>query len=139
MVGIINGLGKQSFSLITSAAGYIITIGFIWFGVPVYGMDAYIWGSIISIAVTVILNLCFIIKTTGLAVNLRNWVLKPSVIAVACIPTYFLTEYFPINNEFLHLAVSGSFVCLTVLVLVATMFRKQKWGEMIWLKIQRKK
>lgn len=139
MVGIINGLGKQSFSLITSAAGYIITIGFIWFGVPVYGIDAYIWGSIISIALTVFLNLCFIIKTTGLAVDLRNWVLKPSVVAGACIPAYLFTEYFPINSEFLRLAASGCFVCLTVFVLIVTMFRKQKWGEMIWLKIQRKK
>lgn len=139
MIGIINGLGKQSFSLVTAVAGYIITIGFVWFGVPIYGIDAYIWGSIISMAVTVIMNLCFIIKITGLTVNLRNWIIKPVVIALACIPAAEFTEYFPASGTFWNLILSGSFVCLTVLILIVTMFKNQKWSEMLWRKIPIKK
>ena len=139
MAGIINGLGKQGVSLLTSAAGYVIIIAFIWFGVPIYGIDAYVWGSIISMAVTAVLNLCVIIKYTGLAVHVRNWLLKPAVIALACIPASEFAEYFPINDKFLHFLTSGAFVCLTVLILIVKMFKNLKWGDIIWKKMQIKK
>lgn len=139
MVGIINGLGKQRFSLITSAVGYAITIGFIWYGVPVYGIDAYIRGSILSMAVTVLLNLCYIIKVTGLTVDLRNWVLKPGIIAMACVFVGRLIKFIPINSIFWNLILSGALVCLTVLLLIVKMFKNQKWGDLFWQRIQIKK
>ena len=139
MIGIINGLGKQGFSLVTSAVGYLITIAVIWFGVPVYGMDAYIWGSLISMAVTVIMNLCFIIKITGLAVNLRDWLIKPSIVALACIPVASFAEHFPISSNFFHFLLQGGFTCLTVLVLVVTMFKNLKWSDVLWRKFPKKK
>jgi stage V sporulation protein B len=139
MIGIINGLGKQGFSLVTSAVGYLITIAVIWFGVPVYGMDAYIWGSLISMAVTVIMNLCFIIKITGLAVNLRDWLIKPSIVALACIPVASFAEHFPISSNFFHFLLQGGFTCLTVLVLIVTMFKNLKWSDVLWRKFPKKK
>ena len=139
MIGIINGLGKQGFSLVTSAVGYLITIAVIWFGVPVYGMDAYIWGSLISMAVTVIMNLCFIIKITGLAVNLRDWIIKPAIVSFACVPATSFAEYLPISNSFFHFLLQGSFACLTVLVLVVTMFKNLKWSDVLWRKFPKKK
>lgn len=139
MAGIINGLGKQGLSLATSTVGYLITIGFIWFGVPKMGIRAYILGSIISMAVTVVLNLCIIIKATGLAIHLRNWILKPSVIAVGCILAGKIIRTVPINNKFLSFFVCGCVCCLTVLLLVVTMFRNLKWGDLFWRKIQTRK
>ncbi len=139
MAGIINGLGKQGLSLATSTVGYLITIGFIWFGVPQMGIRAYILGSILSMAATVFLNLCIVIKTTGLAVNLRDWILKPSVIAAGCILVGKVMLSIPIQNRFLSFFVCGCACCLTVLLLVATMFRNLKWGDLFWRKMQTRK
>ena len=88
---------------------------------------------------TVVLNLCIIIKATGLAIHLRNWILKPSVIAAGCILAGKIIRTVPINNKFLSFFVCGCVCCLTVLLLVVTMFRNLKWGDLFWRKIQTKK
>ncbi len=139
MAGIINGLGKQGLSLATSTVGYAITIGFIWFGVPKLGIRAYIIGSILSMAATALLNLCIIIKTTGLAVHLRDWILKPVVIAAGCVLAGKAILAAPIGNPLLRFFACGIVSCLTVLLLIATMFRNQKWGDLFWRKSRIKK
>ena len=85
MAGIMNGLNKQGTSLITSAAGYALTMAFIWFGIPVMGVRAYILGTILGMAVTAVLNLCVIVKTTGLSADVTNWILKPFAVSACCI------------------------------------------------------
>lgn len=139
MAGIINGLGKQGHSLVSSAVGYVIIIAFIWFGVPSYGISAYIAGSIISMAVTCFLSLCVIIKTTGLALHLRNWIIKPGLISIFCILVGKFTQYIPISNNFLFLFIRTAIVCLTILILIVRIFKYQNLGELFCQKFQRKK
>lgn len=139
MSGILNGLGKQGISLATSAAGYIAIILSIWYGVPEFGMEAYIWGNFISMAVTVFLNLIVIARTTGLALELRNWIIKPLILSILVILASKVTDHIYIENDILHFLLSGIYVGLTVLILLATMFKNLKWGELLWKKIQIKK
>ena len=139
MSGILNGLGKQGISLATSAAGYIAIILSIWYGVPEFGMEAYIWGNFIGMAVTVLLNLIVISTTTGLALELRNWMVKPLALSILVIIAGKITDYIYIENSILRFILSGIYVSLTVLVLLATMFKNLKWGELLWKKIQTKK
>ena len=139
MSGILNGLGKQGISLATSAAGYIAIILSIWYGVPEFGMEAYIWGNFIGMAVTVFLNLIVISTTTGLALELRNWMVKPLALSILVIIAGKITDYIYIENSILRFILSGIYVSLTVLVLLATMFKNLKWGELLWKKIQTKK
>jgi len=45
LTGILNGLGKQGISLRNSVIGYSIRIAAVYFLIPVYGIDAYIFQS----------------------------------------------------------------------------------------------
>ncbi len=139
MSGIINGLGKQGMSLLTSSIGYIVIIASIWFGVPEYGMEAYIWGNVLGMAVTVFLNLIVIAKVTGLTIDLRNWLIKPFFLSLIVIEIGKLFNVFRIGNKLLSLLINGTFVCLTIFILLATMFKNLKWGDILWQKLKIKK
>lgn len=87
MNGILNGLNRQTFSLFSTLIGYGIRLAFIWFLVPVYGVSAYIKGDFISMAAVVLMNLIYITRYTGMAVDLRAWILSPAMPAVAFLVT----------------------------------------------------
>jgi len=90
LLGILNGLGKQGISLRNSIIGNSIRICFVYFCIPVYGVKGYVWGIIISMGIVCALNLHAVIKTTGMALDFRNWIIKPGVAGVAL---YFFNEY----------------------------------------------
>lgn len=79
LLGIMNGLGKQGISLANSIAGYSIRIGFVYFCIPVYGVKGYIWGMTLSMFVVCVLNLAAVVRTTGMVIDLRNWIIKPGL------------------------------------------------------------
>jgi stage V sporulation protein B len=82
LLGILNGLGKQGVSLRNSIIGYAIRIGFVYYCIPLYGVESYITGILISTACVCILNLLTVIKTTGMSPDIRSWVLKPGIVGV---------------------------------------------------------
>ena len=82
LLGILNGLGKQGVSLRNSIAGSVIRIGFVYFCVPLYGIGGYVWGLVTSSACVCLLNLFTVVSTTGMAVDVRNWIIKPGIAAV---------------------------------------------------------
>jgi len=85
LLGVMNGLGKQGISLRNSILGYVIRIGFVYFCIPLYGINSYVWGVIISSACVCALNLYTVAKTTGMTFDLRNWILKPGFVCVVMI------------------------------------------------------
>ncbi|MFZ5989684.1 MAG: stage V sporulation protein B [Bacillota bacterium] len=90
LLGILNGLGKQGISLRNSIIGYVIRIGFVIYFIPVYGIPGYVVGIIISSACVCILNISTVVKTTGMVLDFRNWVLKPGIIGIIMI---FIGKY----------------------------------------------
>jgi stage V sporulation protein B len=82
MLGILNGLGKQGISLRNTIIGSAIRIGFVYFLIPVYGIKSYVWGIIISFTCVCVLNMITIAKTTGLALNIRNWIVMPGIVGI---------------------------------------------------------
>ncbi|HHV59523.1 MAG TPA: stage V sporulation protein B [Clostridiaceae bacterium] len=85
LVGTLNGLGKQNITLRNSIIGYVIRIGFVVFLIPSYGIQGYVWGSIVSAVVLCIMDIYAVIKTTGMIIDLNNWILKPGIVCVAMI------------------------------------------------------
>jgi stage V sporulation protein B len=83
VVGIMNGLGKQGKSLINSMVGYGIRLGFIWFAIPKYGVQGYLWGSIASMVVVSAMDMAVIIKATGMLFDVRRWLIWPGICGVA--------------------------------------------------------
>jgi len=82
LLGALNGLGKQGISLRNSVVGYAIRIGFVCFCIPVYGIKSYVWGLVVSAACVCVLNLHTVVRTTGMALDIRNWIIKPGLVGL---------------------------------------------------------
>jgi len=82
LLGIMNGLGKQGVSLRNSMVGYVIRIVFVIYLIPVYGIKGYIVGMVVSSAIVCALNIGTVVKTTGMLLDIRNWLIKPGIIGV---------------------------------------------------------
>lgn len=89
-IGILNGFEKQREALRSSLISDVIRIGFIYFAVPQVGIKGYVWGIITSSIIVCVLNLRVIVKTTGMIVDIRNWILKPGIV---CGILLFLSDY----------------------------------------------
>ncbi|MGI6776509.1 MAG: stage V sporulation protein B [Acetivibrionales bacterium] len=95
LTGTLNGLGKQGISLRNSILGYAIRILFVLFCIPAYGIEGYVWGIVISFACVSVLNLVTVTRLTGMAIDFRNWIIKPGAIGVVML---FISKY--INSFF---------------------------------------
>lgn len=115
LLGTMNGLNKQGISLRNSIIGSSIRIGFVWFGIPHYGIPGYIWGCILSSACVCLLNLATVIKTTGMHIDLEHWILKPGLIGLVMI---LISKY--IYSFFTIFGLSSTWV--TLLAVIANIF-----------------
>ncbi|NMB96121.1 MAG: stage V sporulation protein B [Clostridiaceae bacterium] len=102
--GILNGLGKESKILRNAIVGYVIRIAFVYFLLPVYGIKSYILAIIISSTVVCLLDLTLVIRTTGMPVDVRSWIIKPGIVCIVmCLSNKYLHSFFTIfiENKFL--------------------------------------
>ncbi|MBR5280593.1 MAG: polysaccharide biosynthesis protein [Clostridia bacterium] len=83
MNGILNGLGKQTYSLVSTLIGYGVRIAAIWFLVPMYGVAAYIWGDLAGMAIMVVLDLVYITRCTSMPLEVGKWILTPAIPGIA--------------------------------------------------------
>lgn len=83
LLGILNGLGKETATLKHSMLTSLIRIGFVWFGIPYFGLNAYIIALIVSNLVGSILNMNTVIKTTGMSLEVGEWIVKPLVASIS--------------------------------------------------------
>lgn len=52
LMSVLNGLGKATNTLVISMCSLAIRISGVWFGIPVFGMQGYLWGLLVSQLVT---------------------------------------------------------------------------------------
>ncbi|TYQ16793.1 UNVERIFIED_CONTAM: stage V sporulation protein B [Acetivibrio alkalicellulosi] len=136
LLGILNGLGKQGISLRNSVVGYIIRIIFVVYCLPVYGIPGYITGLIISSAIVCILNICTVIKTTGMAIDFRNWIIKPGIVCLIMIFTgkyiySFFTLFDAGNRGTVILALIGNIIIGFLLMFVSGVLDKEEILKLI--------
>lgn len=81
--GILNGLGHQVFVFRNSLLSSVITILFIYFLVPIKGVNGFLAGWFISLIITCILDLNMLYKSVKLNIDLVNWFAKPLVSGLA--------------------------------------------------------
>lgn len=95
LTGIMNGLGKQGLLLTNSIIGSVMRIGCVYFLIPVYGIPSYIAGIIASSFIVCVLNFITIIRTTGMALDLRHWVVRPAgVLVLMLVFSRFIYSFF---------------------------------------------
>ena len=127
LLGILNGLNEQKFSLITSIICYSIRILLVFLIIPKLGLSSYILGFITSLAINCVLNLAIIIKHTGLIINLKNWIFKPSIISILMLIISTYTKSFFVMLNFNHnittiLTVGFSMTIFCILMILAQVF-----------------
>lgn len=106
--GIMHGLNKHTAFMWNSMIGCSLRILFVYFLVPLKGINIYVWGISVSFALTSVLNLHTIIKTTGVKVDFRKWVFKPALVFLAMKATgQYITAVLSVMGIFgkLHLLV----------------------------------
>lgn len=81
--GILNGLGKHTFIFRNNITSSFINILFIYFLMPILGIDAYIAGLFISLAVSTVSTLFKTKSLTGITFNLTDICIKPLISAAA--------------------------------------------------------
>lgn len=122
LLGILNGLNEQKFSLISSIICCLIRILFVFFVIPKLGLSGYIAGYFISLGINCILNLAIIIKHTGLIINLKNWIFKPSIISILMLIvnkyTLFLFKMLDFNHNITTILTVGSSIGIFFILMV---------------------
>lgn len=139
MLGILNGLGKQGILLRNSLIGYAIRIAFVYFYVPKYGIKAYIWGSVVSAAIVCTIDLLTIVKITGMSLDLRNWIIKPGLIAGALILfSKYIYSFFTIfssNNALVILmTITGNVIIASSLAVITGLLKKDEIFKLLSIK-----
>ena len=79
--GILNGLGCQMFIFRNSIISSAISIAFIYFLVPIYGLNAYIFGWLVSLLVVIALGIYKVRQFIPLETPFLAWFVKPVVAA----------------------------------------------------------
>jgi len=143
LIGTLNGLGKQGISLRNSILGYAIRIAFVFFFIPVYGIEGYVWGIIISLACVSILNLVTVTKMTGMVIDCRNWILKPGIIGVVMlIISKYINSFFSIfrlgSSLSAIMSICGNIVIAACLMFIIGVLDKDETLRMMGFKKIRK-
>jgi len=79
--GVLNGLGCQMFIFRNSIISSAISIAFIYLLVPVYGLNAYIFGGLVSLVVVIALGMYKVRQFIPLETPFLDWLVKPLVAA----------------------------------------------------------
>ena len=81
--GLLNGLGEHTFIFQTNILSSIINIAFIYFIIPLYGVNAYLVGWFFSLLVTMLLSLYKIYSCTKVHIYIGNCFFKPLLAGLA--------------------------------------------------------
>lgn len=109
--GILNGLGEQMFIFKNSIIVSAITILFIYWGIPRYGLPAFIVGWTLAAILVSALSFKRVLARTFVSIDLFNWAIKPSL----CIVFTSLISKFIFNN---YLADYSDFASVSITVVL---------------------
>jgi len=131
-----NGLGKQGISLRNSMVGYVIRIAFVVYLIPVYGIKGYIIGMVVSSAIVSAMNMGTVVKTTGMALDIRNWLLRPGIVGlIMFVIGRYVFYFFTIFNQSAAvttlLAIFGNVLIALILLFVFGVLDKKETLKLI--------
>lgn len=113
---VINGLGKTQLTFFITVASLIVKIYFLIALVPIYGIHAYLMGSLISQILMTVLEWLYLKKYICLSLK-KDFVIPGScLLALGCL-SRFLYPLFPMQkNRWLAIGTLGTF-CLAICII----------------------
>lgn len=116
MGSILNGLGKTSIIFVHNAASMLITLAFVVFCIPKYGIYAYLIGLLISELILAGLHISALARYVPVGLNAGEMIIKPSLcLAVSIGILYAMSPVFAIFSRTIKIEF------LTILVMVGTL------------------
>ncbi len=142
LLGVLNGLGKEKDTLKHSMITSVLRLGFVWFGIPAFGMSAYIISLVVTNLVGSLLNLRTTIKTTGLSIEIGDWLVKPLIAAAAGViaaPVVRLLAQTLFHQKTLALLAAGAVTggLMAVILILLGVFELKDILQMLPLKIDK--
>jgi len=129
LMGIMNGLGKQGLLLVNSIVGSVIRILCVFYLIPQYGIPSYIAGVIFSTFIVCVLNFIAIVRSTGMALDLRHWLIRPGLVMVVLL---FTGNYIFSFFNFLKLPVALHTLLAVGAYIVIALFLMALVGAVDW-------
>ncbi len=92
MGSILNGLGKTRTTFFQNTVSLLLRIGFVLFGIPWFGIIAYLWGMLISEILLALLHLWSLKKMISFTWNAWDMIVKPSLLLMVSIGIFYFTD-----------------------------------------------
>lgn len=89
MGSILNGLGKTSVTFMQNAAALVVRLGFVLFGIPKFGILAYLVGMLASELLLALLHVTSLRKRVDFIWNAWDMIMKPAALMILAIGIYF--------------------------------------------------
>jgi stage V sporulation protein B len=121
----LNALGEQVSSFIVNIIESILKISIIYFFVPVYGFNAYLFALFITTILNTILYLIRLLQVSCIVFDISNWIFKP--VAAAVISAFLAKNIFLIfvrNSSHHIISLASSIAILSLLYLMGLILFK---------------
>ncbi len=115
MGSILNGLGRTRTTFLQNAAALLFRIGFVLFGIPRFGIMAYLCGMLASELLLALLHLWSLQRLTPFPWNAWEMIVKPAALLVIAVGIHrFTTALFPMAGAlplFIETAAQIVYLC----------------------------
>jgi stage V sporulation protein B len=135
MGSILNGLGKTSVTFIQNVISMMVRLFFVLFGIPKFGIMAYLVGTLVSELLLALMHVLTLKKIVDFVWNAWDMIVKPSTLMILAIGMYYAA--FALFDPFaglslffktaLHIGILSIFYL--VLLLGVHMMKKDPEGE----------
>ncbi|MGE5474451.1 MAG: stage V sporulation protein B [Ignavibacteriales bacterium] len=137
--GVLNGLGMQTTLLWNSLIGGVLRIGFVYFYIPLYGIESYVWCIMISAGMVCILNMYAITTKIDLIVDIKNWFVKPGIVGVLmAVSSRYIYSFFSIflskDIWIISFTLLANFIIAMELMLLVGVIEKNELAKLLGFK-----
>lgn len=143
MGSILNGLGQTRTTFLQNTLCLLLRIGFVLFGIPLFGILAYLWGMLVSELLLALLHLWSLKKQIAFTWNAWEMIVKPSVLLLIAIGIhYFTLGIFPVSQKlplFVETSIQILFLCFCYGGLLLMFHFAKKGADQLarcWKKVQ---
>ncbi len=115
----LNALGEQMSSFKVNIIESILKISIIYFFVPIYGFDAYLFSLFITTILNTILYLFRLLQVSCIVFDISNWIFKPLISAfIASVASKFLFTLFATGKTIYLFPLISAIIILCLLYLM---------------------
>lgn len=121
----LNALGQQISSFVVNIIESILKISIIYFFVPLYGFNAYLFALFITTVLNTILYLMWLLQVSCIVFDISNWIFKPIAAAgIAGLISKNVFSLFIQNSSHHIISLFSSIAILSLLYLISLILFK---------------